>query len=75
MAVHVTGLGPGDLAEVVDCLLLGSAVCAETCPRLSARRRELADAIGDALDALPRPRCLPLDTDPDAVPAAAPAAA
>lgn len=73
MALHVTGLGPGDLAEVVDCLLLGSAVCAETCPALSARRRELADALGDALDRLPRPSCLPPDTDP--VPAAAPAAA
>lgn len=72
MALHVTGLGPGDLAEVVDCLLLGSAVCAETCPALSARRRELADAIGDALDGLPRPSCLPLvETVPATTPAAA----
>lgn len=72
MALHVTGLGPGDLAEVVDCLLLGSAVCAETCPVLSARRRELADALGDALDRLPRPSCLSLDPETD--PAVAPAA-
>ncbi|MBK3625467.1 hypothetical protein JHN59_11535 [Streptomyces sp. MBT49] len=64
MALHVTGLRPADLTEVVDCLLLGSAACAETCPALSARRRELAHAIGDSLDTLPRPRLLHSTTDP-----------
>ncbi|MFE7928364.1 hypothetical protein ACFU6S_06420 [Streptomyces sp. NPDC057456] len=74
MALHVTGLRPGDLTEVVDCLLLGSAACADTCPALSARRRELAHAIGDGLDTLPRPRFLNPHTDPGPDQAPVPAA-
>ncbi|WP_406501531.1 hypothetical protein OHA04_27335 [Streptomyces sp. NBC_01590] len=51
MALHVTGLGRGDLEEAVDCLLQ----CADTAvaPELSAYRRSLARLLGDALDALP----------------------
>lgn len=71
MAVHMTGLGPGDYAEIVDCLLLGAAVCAETSAELCAYRQRLADEIGDALDTLPRRR----PADPSTVPAAVPAAA
>jgi hypothetical protein len=69
MAVHMTGLGPGDYAEIVDCLLLGAAVCADTSPELCAYRQGLADRIGDALDTLPGPR------RPETAPAPVPAAA
>jgi hypothetical protein len=65
MAVHMTGFGPGDYAEVVDCLLLGAAVCAESSPERGAYRQHLADQLGDALDTLPGPRPVPA-----AVPAA-----
>ncbi|GGW99590.1 hypothetical protein [Streptomyces chryseus] len=53
MALVLTGLGPGDLAEAVECLVQ----CAETATdaELSAYRRHLADLLGDALDSLPRP--------------------
>ncbi|MEU5834539.1 hypothetical protein ABZ820_12815 [Streptomyces diacarni] len=51
MAAHLTGLGLDDVAEVVECLLIGAD--AATSPDLAARRRWLADGIGDALDALP----------------------
>ncbi|MFF0395108.1 hypothetical protein ACFYSJ_04860 [Streptomyces sp. NPDC005248] len=56
MALHLTGLGQADVAEIVECLLLGSAHAAQDAPALADRRRELADTIGDALDALPTPR-------------------
>jgi hypothetical protein len=69
MAVQMTGLGPGDYSEIVDCLLLGSAVCAETSPELCAYRQRLADQIGDALDTLPDRRRT--RTVPATVPAAA----
>lgn len=46
---------PDDAAEIVACLLLGADHAAEHAPDLAARRRQLADAIGDALDALPAP--------------------
>lgn len=68
MAVHMTGLGPGDYAEIVDCLLLGAAACEATSPGLCAYRQRLADQIGDALETLPGPH----RTDASAaVPAAA----
>ncbi|MFJ3100313.1 hypothetical protein [Streptomyces sp. NPDC086835] len=53
MALVLTGLGPGDVAEAVECLI----ACAErsTDPELCAYRRHLADLLGDALDALPTP--------------------
>ncbi|MFI5629149.1 hypothetical protein ACIA8E_07175 [Streptomyces sp. NPDC051664] len=53
MALNLTGLGHDDVAEIVECLLLGSAHAAQDAPRLAGRRRELADTIGDAFDALP----------------------
>ncbi|WP_326814064.1 hypothetical protein [Streptomyces sp. NBC_01763] len=53
MALHLAGLDPDDVAEIVECLLLGSAHAAQDAPGLAGRRRELADTIGDALDALP----------------------
>ncbi|MDX3087161.1 hypothetical protein PV620_30120 [Streptomyces sp. ME02-6978a] len=51
MALHLTGLSPEDLAEVVDCLLLGADQTANTV--IAERRRHIAHGIGDALDALP----------------------
>ncbi|MFF7901211.1 hypothetical protein ACFZCV_20800 [Streptomyces sp. NPDC007920] len=51
MALHVTGLSTEDIAEVVDCLLLGADQTASA--EISARRRQLAHHIGDALDELP----------------------
>ncbi|MEU9643622.1 hypothetical protein [Streptomyces sp. NPDC048188] len=53
MALHLTGLCAEDLAEVVDCLLLGAEHTASR--ELSARRRHIAHRIGDALDQLPTP--------------------
>ncbi|MBT2492333.1 hypothetical protein J7E96_28255 [Streptomyces sp. ISL-96] len=51
MALLVTGLGPGDVAETVECL----RQCADraTDPELAEYRRHLADLLGDALDRLP----------------------
>ncbi|AEW94633.1 MULTISPECIES: hypothetical protein [Streptomycetaceae] len=43
-------------AEVVDALLTAADAVQSGAPDLAARRRGLADAIGDALDALPQPR-------------------
>lgn len=53
MALHLTGLSPDDVAEVVDCLLLGAEQTADTDGELAARRLSLAHRIGDALDELP----------------------
>ncbi|MFZ3556439.1 MULTISPECIES: hypothetical protein [unclassified Streptomyces] len=52
MAVHLTGLTSDDVAEVVECLLIGAATAA---PPISDRRRDLAHRLGDALDLLPEP--------------------
>jgi hypothetical protein len=54
MALVLTGLGPGDVAEAVECLLQGAERATD--PELCAYRRRLADVLGDALDALPSPR-------------------
>ncbi|MFE4051211.1 hypothetical protein [Streptomyces sp. YIM B13518] len=51
MALHLTGLSAEDIAEVVDCLLLGADQTASE--QIAERRRDLAHGIGDALDALP----------------------
>lgn len=51
MALHLMGLNAEDLAEVVDCLLLGAEQTANS--EIAARRRHLAHGIGDALDQLP----------------------
>lgn len=53
MALHLTGLSTEDVAEVVDCLLLGAEQTANA--QIAERRRQLAHGIGDALDALPAP--------------------
>jgi hypothetical protein len=53
MALHQTGLSTEDIAEVVDCLLLGAEQTAND--QIAERRRHLAHGIGDALDALPTP--------------------
>ncbi|MEU6649475.1 hypothetical protein ABZ904_08510 [Streptomyces sp. NPDC046900] len=55
MALHLTGLGIEDVAEVVECLLLGAEHSASHAPGLADRRRALANRIGDALDLLPAP--------------------
>lgn len=55
MAVHLTGLSCDDVAEVVECLLLGAAHAASHAPDLADRRQNLADRLGDALDLLPAP--------------------
>lgn len=51
MALHLTGLSAEDVAEVVDCLLLGADQTANE--QIAERRRDLAHSIGDALDELP----------------------
>jgi len=51
MALHLTGLSAEDVAEVVDCLLLGADQTANE--QIAQRRRDLAHRIGDALDELP----------------------
>ncbi|MEU0275974.1 hypothetical protein [Streptomyces sp. NPDC006307] len=53
MALVITGLGAGDVAEAVECLI----ACAETStdPELAEYRGRLADQLGDALDTLPSP--------------------
>jgi hypothetical protein len=56
MALHLTGLGADDLADLVDCLLLGAEQTADTDGELAARRLSLAHRIGDALDELPAAR-------------------
>ncbi|MFD8820829.1 hypothetical protein ACFV1C_00420 [Streptomyces sp. NPDC059605] len=53
MALHLIGLGHGDVAEVVECLLRAADQSGN--PDLAAYRRGLAHAIGDALDTLPAP--------------------
>lgn len=44
-----------DVAELVDALLAAADVCEHRAPDLAARRRALAEDIGDALDRLPQP--------------------
>ncbi|MEU5077075.1 hypothetical protein AB0G76_36835 [Streptomyces asoensis] len=51
MALHMTGLSADDLAEVVDCLLLGAEQTSNA--EIAEHRRRIAHGIGDALDALP----------------------
>lgn len=46
---------PDDVAEVIECLLLGADACATHAPELAERRRRLAHDLGDGLDALPKP--------------------
>jgi hypothetical protein len=44
-----------DAAELVDALLTAADACEHRAPDLAARRRALAEDIGDALDNLPQP--------------------
>lgn len=55
MAVQLNGLTTDDLAEIVECLIIGADSSADRAPALTARRRELAHRIGDGLDLLPVP--------------------
>ncbi|MFJ9754943.1 hypothetical protein [Streptomyces sp. NPDC101149] len=55
MALHLTGLDTDDVADVVECLLLGAEQAADTDGETAARRLSLAHRIGDALDLLPTP--------------------
>ncbi|MEC3993975.1 hypothetical protein VSR01_10640 [Actinacidiphila sp. DG2A-62] len=48
-----------DVAELVDALLTAAEACEHHAPDLAARRRALADQLGDALDHLPRPIPMP----------------
>lgn len=50
---------PDDLAEIVDALLMAADACEHRAPVLAARRRALADQLGDALDHLPRTTPMP----------------
>lgn len=54
--------GPDDLAEVIDSLLTAADACEPRAPRLAVKRRELAEAIGDAMDQLPAATHLPTTT-------------
>jgi hypothetical protein len=53
MALHVTGLGVDDYAEIVESLLIAADHAQE---ETAALRRDIADRIGQALDSLPPPR-------------------
>lgn len=44
-----------DLAEIVDALLAAADAVEHRAPELAARRRHLANDLGDALDNLPQP--------------------
>ncbi|WP_433893062.1 hypothetical protein [Streptomyces sp. CA-111067] len=57
-----------DLAELVDALLAAADVCEDRAPELAARRRALADDLGDGLDALPQPIPMPADPREDHTP-------
>lgn len=52
-------LSSDDVAELVDSLHDGADACEPHAPALAKKRRALADAIGDALDQLPRPVPMP----------------
>ncbi|MEU9777461.1 hypothetical protein [Streptomyces sp. NPDC047968] len=47
--------GTGDVAELVEALLVAADARDRSAPALAARWRDLADQLGDALDTLPRP--------------------
>lgn len=59
--VRVEWSDPADVARIVEALLLAADVDEVTNPDLARRYRDIADDLGDALDALPRPR-LPRQT-------------
>lgn len=44
-----------DLTEIVEALIVAADACEQHAPDLAARRRALANGIGDALDSLPQP--------------------
>lgn len=48
--------GTRDASEIVEALLVAAQAREDTAPELAARWRNLADSIGDSLDALPPPR-------------------
>ncbi|MFJ4469506.1 hypothetical protein ACIP2X_18710 [Streptomyces sp. NPDC089424] len=54
MAAQVTGLGVDDYQEIVEALLVAADHAAG--PEVAARRREIADRIGAALETLPPTR-------------------
>lgn len=45
-----------DASELVEALHIAADARADTAPQISARWRQIANDIGDALDALPKPR-------------------
>jgi hypothetical protein len=47
--------GPDDAAEIVEALLAAADTRDTTTPTQAARWRDLANHLGDALDALPTP--------------------
>ena len=59
MSTHVVGLTTEDLAEIVEALLTAADHADDHAPELAARRRELAECVGDALDELPEPAVTP----------------
>lgn len=48
--------GTRDASELVEALLVAAQARETTAPELAARWRQLANDIGDGLDALPPPR-------------------
>lgn len=65
--IHLMMPTADDVAEIVDALLDAADACQTRAPDLAARRRTLADQLGDALDHLPRPIPMPdLGEDHDA---------
>ncbi|SFK74735.1 hypothetical protein [Streptomyces pini] len=55
MAVTLRLPSADDLSEVVDSLLDAADACEKHAPTLAAKRRRLAESIGDALDLIPAP--------------------
>lgn len=53
--LHLPG-GTRDATELVEALLVAAQAREDTAPELAARWRDLANSIGDGLDALPPPR-------------------
>ncbi|MFG3090648.1 hypothetical protein ACGGAI_23790 [Streptomyces antibioticus] len=53
--LHLPG-GTRDATELIEALLVAAQARETTAPTLAARWRQLANDIGDALDALPPPR-------------------
>lgn len=65
MAVTVTYSDASALADIIDCLLEQADAVAGDRATLAARYTRLANELGDAVDALPRPSAFAADVERD----------